>query len=171
MRETVRRGAAEDVSRDEVQRRPRLPGRLCPCPSGLRPRTPRGSAPARAPGGPTSTTGPPPRRTLVCSCRPRAPGSGRGGRPWSSWTTGPRRLDGQELPRIHVYRGPGVDLPAVHLLHGLVHGHRDGPPPPRRYGPPDRTERARSSTDEWDGFLPQRSSIISAISQDDGPAM
>jgi len=32
-----------------------------------------------------------------------------------------------------------IDLPAVHLLHGLV--HRDQPPPPRRYGPPDRPER------------------------------
>ena len=62
--------------------------------------------------------------------------------PLDHWTTGPGRLYRGELPCIHIDGGTHVDLPAVRLLRGLVPVHSDGPPLPRRYGPPDRTERA-----------------------------
>jgi len=87
--------------------------------------TPRGGAPARAPGGPTSTAASQDEHRFVLAGleRPAQEEEGVHGAP------GPRRL-GQELPDVHVHRGPGADLPAIGLLRGLE--NRAGPPPAPR---------------------------------------
>ena len=85
------------------------------------------------------------------------------------WTTSPSSRGAP--PYRHLSR-------PTHRPPGRSPSPRSRPRPPRRASSPSAVwstrptrARAQSSTEAWDGFLPQRSSIISAISQDDGPAM
>jgi len=119
--------------------------------------------------------GPPPRRTPVCSCGPRAPGSGRGERQWSSWTNGPPGITplsrgAPRYPRLsRPRRGPPGRSPSP----------RPRSSPPRRASSPSavwstRPNRARApSRAPTSGRVFFRSDppIASTIPQDDRPAM